>query len=322
MPTVTRTMSLEEMTLRQLRRLASSYGVSRYSRMRKLQLVEAIESIELNQQGVEIPSRRFEAQEEVGAAKFNLGQASTSEESLALLDEHLEDLPDGYGESRIVIMPRDPQWAYVYWDLPNDAREAVRRQGGEILTLRLYDVTGLEEGVLPSLSIQDHSCDELAREWYLSLPISDRDYQAEIGYRTQVGEWLPLAQSGRVHVPPIYPSEWVEDYFVKVSWEEELVDRSPIYALQIPANIPQRVTEEWVFHASSEYPNGSGHQMLSSYAVGSGHMTTNGHQLQQFLNPTLEALPLAILFQAEEMRPDTASIAAEDRAVWRLSYSV
>jgi len=190
------------------------------------------------------------------------------------------------------------------------------------LTLRLYDVTGMEEYVLPSLSIQDHRCDELAREWYLSLPISDRDYQAEIGYRTQVGEWLPLAQSGRVHVPPIYPSEWVEDYFVKVSWEEELVDRSPIYALQIPANIPQRVTEEWVFHASSEYPNGSGHQMLSSYAVGSGHMTTNGHQLQQFLNPTLEALPVAILFQAEEMRPDTASIAAEDRAVWRLSYSV
>lgn len=322
MPTVTRTMSLEEMTLRQLRRIASSYGVSRYSRMRKSQLVQAIESIELHQQGVEIPARRFEAQEEVGAAKFNLGQASTSEEGLALLDENLADLPDGYGESRIVIMPRDPQWAYVYWDLPNDEREAVRRKGGEILTLRLYDVTGLEEGSLASQSIQqrsiqEHSCDELAREWYLSLPISDRDYQAEIGYLTQTGEWLPLAQSGRVHVPPIYPSEWVDDYFVKVSWEEELIDRSPIHALQIPANIPQRLTEEWVFHASAEYPNGSGHQMFSSYAVGSGHMNTNGYQ---FLNPTLQALPLTALFQAEAMLQSDTS--AEDSSTWRLSYSV
>ncbi|MGA0197785.1 MAG: Rho termination factor N-terminal domain-containing protein, partial [Prochlorotrichaceae cyanobacterium] len=91
MPTATRTVSLEEMTLRQLRRIASSYRVSRYSRMRKSQLVAAIESIEEQQQGVDLAPRRFEAQEEVGAAKFNLGQASTSEDNLVLLDESLED---------------------------------------------------------------------------------------------------------------------------------------------------------------------------------------------------------------------------------------
>jgi len=37
---------LEEMTLRQLRRVASEYEVSRYSRMRKSELVEAIQAIE------------------------------------------------------------------------------------------------------------------------------------------------------------------------------------------------------------------------------------------------------------------------------------
>ncbi len=34
---------LEEMTLRQLRKVASEFGVSRYSRMRKAQLVVAIQ---------------------------------------------------------------------------------------------------------------------------------------------------------------------------------------------------------------------------------------------------------------------------------------
>ncbi|MFM7793246.1 MAG: Rho termination factor N-terminal domain-containing protein, partial [Microcystis panniformis] len=33
---------LDEMTLRQLRRVASQYSISRYSRMRKTQLIEAI----------------------------------------------------------------------------------------------------------------------------------------------------------------------------------------------------------------------------------------------------------------------------------------
>jgi len=36
--------SLEEMTLRQLRRVASEYEVSRYSRMRKSELIAAIQA--------------------------------------------------------------------------------------------------------------------------------------------------------------------------------------------------------------------------------------------------------------------------------------
>ncbi len=297
MPT-NRSIPLEEMTLRQLRRIASEYGVSRYSRMRKSELLQAIGTIEIKEIA---PQRRLEAQEEVGAAKFNLGQTTCLEDSLVLVDEGLAELPEGYGDSRIVMMPRDPQWAYVYWDLPNDHRESVRRQGGQTLTLRLYDVTGLEEGQIPPVSIQEHCCDELAREWYLSLPVSDRDYRAEIGYRTPDGQWLPLAQSSRVHIPPIHPSEWVEDCFVEVSWDEELVERSPVFALQPPAQMPPTIAEKWVFHASFAYADGSGHQACSSHSVGSGQfISQTGKTVHQFFNPTLQALPLAFLFQNGE----------------------
>jgi uncharacterized protein len=40
---------LEEMTLRQLRRVASEYSVSRYSRMRKSQLLEEIRKAKQSQ---------------------------------------------------------------------------------------------------------------------------------------------------------------------------------------------------------------------------------------------------------------------------------
>ena len=33
-----------------------------------------------------------------------------SMEVLATVDDSLSDLPGGYGESRIVLLPRDPQW--------------------------------------------------------------------------------------------------------------------------------------------------------------------------------------------------------------------
>jgi len=54
------------------------------------------------------------------------------------------------------------------------------------------------------------------------MPVSDRDYVVDIGYRCADGRWLVLARSAPVRVPPVYPSDWIEDQFITVSWEEEL----------------------------------------------------------------------------------------------------
>ncbi len=216
---------LEEMTLRQLRRVASEYGVSRYSRMRKDQLLASIEEIQRTRFSSN-PSRKLEAQEEVEAAKFDVGQSDLTGGSLAVVDEDLADLPQGYGESRIVLMPRDPQWAYTYWDVSNEHKEALRAQGGQQLALRIYDVTDLTLQFQSPHSVQEYPSDELAREWYLPIPVSDRDYMAEIGYRCADGRWLVLARSAPVRVPPVYPSDWIEDQFITISWEEDLGDKT------------------------------------------------------------------------------------------------
>lgn len=224
---------LEEMTLRQLRKVASVYGVSRYSRMRKSQLLAAIQEIERSKVS---PSQSFslEAQETVEAAKFELGQEDRTGGTLVDVDEGIGDLPDGYGESRIVLMPRDPQWAYAYWDVPNEHKEELRRQGGQKLALRIYDVTDINLEYQSPHSIQEYPCDELAREWYLPVPVSDRDYVIDIGYRCANGRWLVLARSAPVHVPPVYPSDWIEDVFITVNFEEDLRGKT-FYELVPPA---------------------------------------------------------------------------------------
>lgn len=224
---------LEEMTLRQLRKVASEYGVSRYSRMRKSQLLAEIQKIQRTNISIN-PSRTVEAQPEVEASKFELGQEDRTGGTLASVDEDLADLPAGYGESRIVLMPRDPQWAYTYWDIPNDHKEDLRRQGGQQLALRIYDVTDMDINYQSPHSIQEYPCDELAREWYLPMPVSDRDYVVDIGYRCADGRWLVLARSAPVHVPPVYPSDWIEDQFITVSWEEDLRGKS-VYQLVPPS---------------------------------------------------------------------------------------
>jgi len=160
-------------------------------------------------------------QSDIEAAKFDVGQTDEVD-SLAAVDEDLDDLPEGYGESRIVLMPRDPQWAYAYWDIPAEHKEELRRQGGSYLALRLYDVTDIDLNHQNPHSLQQFGCEEMARDWYLPIPVSDRDYIIEIGYTTNEGGWLMLARSAPTRIPPVYPSDWFEDQFLTISWDEDL----------------------------------------------------------------------------------------------------
>ena len=255
---------LEEMTLRQLRRVASEYEVSRYSRMRKVELVAAIMQKQIAA-GVRTapaePAASLNGQVQVEAAKYanpaqeyaspvsEVGNHASSTatavatppqntpesmapsskpsmEILATVDDGLGELPDGYGESRIVLLPRDPQWAYTYWDIPNEHKQEMRNQGGSRLALRFYDVTDIDINSQSPHSLQQYECGEIAREWHLPVPVSDRDYTVEIGYVCNDGRWLVLSRSPSVRVPPVYPSDWVEDKFITVDWNEEVRGRT------------------------------------------------------------------------------------------------
>ncbi len=236
--------TLEEMTLRQLRRVASACGVSRYSRMRKSQLLEEIQKVQ-SSQSTQTLSTKLEAQLAVEAGKFELGLAvDLTPEELADVDEGLGDLPGGYGQSRIVLLPRDPQWAYAYWDIPIEHKNELRAHGGQQLALRIYDVTDINLEHQSPHSIQEYPIDEMAREWYLPIPVSDRTYVIDIGYRCGDGRWLVLARSASVSIPPVYPSDWIEDIFITVPWEEELVGKTFVELIPPSQKIMEGASEQ------------------------------------------------------------------------------
>jgi hypothetical protein len=255
---------LEEMTLRQLRKIASDFNIYRYSRKRKQELLSAIQQV-MRIADNQVNTGKTITQEEpkVEPAKFELTQEKTITDTVSFVEpeENTQSLPGGYGESRIVLMPRDSQWTYAYWDIPNEHKEELRRQGGQTLILRLYDVTHIDLNSQVPHSIQEYLCDELAREWYLPVPVSNRDYIVDIGYRTVDGRWLVLARSVPVHIPPLYPSQWVEDVFVTVNWEEDIRGKT-VYQLVSP--------QERQAIASKAYSTEEGYQFTSTEANLSG----------------------------------------------------
>ncbi len=164
-----------------------------------------------------------QAEPEVAASEFS--STDTSVRALADVDDGFGDLPGGYGESRLVLMSREPQWAYAYWDVPEEMRQPLRTQGGQQLALRLYDVTDMPPSQQQPHSVQQYEIDELAQNWYLPIPVSDREYVAELGYLATGGRWLSLVRSNGVLVPPVYPSEWEAEQMVTIEWEETLIGR-------------------------------------------------------------------------------------------------
>jgi ABC-type phosphate transport system substrate-binding protein len=162
-----------------------------------------------------------QSQSSVEAAKFDTGNVPSSL-ALADVDAGLPELPNGYGDSQITLLPKDPQWAYAFWDTPEVHKAALRSQGGQTLALRVFDVTDLDVSYQPPHNVQQYDCDELARDWHVPIPSSDRDYVAEIGYVTGDGRWLMLARSLPVRVPPLFPSDWHNDHFLSVDWQDDL----------------------------------------------------------------------------------------------------
>ena len=196
--TVTQSLSsLARMTLRQLRQVASDLGVSLYSRKSKEELVEAINS----RQG--------------------------SGDSLRNIEAGLAPAPRPAVDTHVVFLPRDPQWAYVFWEISDSDRDSAQAAGATQLCLRVADVTGLATGSAHPHTLQEVVVDSHATEWYLPVPLSDRDYRVELGYRKGgSGGWISLAYSSIARVPALHPSEQILDQFVPFSLEASPADLS------------------------------------------------------------------------------------------------
>ena len=177
------------MTLRQLRQVASELGVTLYSRKTKAELMNAI----------------GERQADISSVEQEYSSPPTTTDS-----------------TRVVFLPRDPQWAYVFWEISELDRQQAFKDGANQLCLRVADVTGVSNGGVHPHTLQEVPVDSHATEWYLPVPLSDRDYRVELGYRVSAGGWISLAFSSVARVPALHPSEQILDQFVPFSLDAPL----------------------------------------------------------------------------------------------------
>ena len=199
---------LLSLTLRQLRQEASRLSVPLYSRKTKAVLVDLI----------------LKYQE-----KSKIKILTTPPDPLP------EDTPESNPlnsseevKTNVVFLPRDPDWAYVFWQISDADREKAQSLGANKLCLRLYDASGSEGTNLNQGTLREIAVDSYSTEWYLPIPLADRDYKVELGYKYGFN-WMSLAFSSISHVPGSHPSEQILDKFVPFNLDstpEPILDSS------------------------------------------------------------------------------------------------
>jgi hypothetical protein len=120
--------------------------------------------------------------------------------------------PPTYGQSRVVLVARDPWSLFAHWDIQPVRRvEVLRGLGadGEHAeeVLRLYDTAA------PHVSFRDLVLPPGAARAHLDVPDAGRTYRVEVGLRTATGRFVPLATSNLATTPPAQPS-----YDTSVRW--------------------------------------------------------------------------------------------------------
>ncbi len=190
---------LLRLTLRQLRQEASKLSVPLYSRKTKAVLVDLIITYQ--------------------AKSNNSSVTADSKDKIKAINNQTNSIPTTVEtNTNLVFLPRDPEWAYVFWQISDKDRDKAQSLGANKLCLRLYDVTGSQEGDFNQGTLREIAVDSYSTEWYLPIPVSDRDYKVELGYRYGF-KWMSLAFSSPSHVPSSHPSEQILDKFVPFNLE-------------------------------------------------------------------------------------------------------
>ncbi|MCY4360401.1 MAG: DUF4912 domain-containing protein [Cyanobacteria bacterium MAG APA_bin_95] len=209
--------SLARLTLRQLRAIASQLGVSLYSRKSKKALAQEIGQ-HPDTEPSSAPSHSSESSQEDSAVSSRISSGGTvTEVSGSRPESEAGASPSSRDNDRVVFLPRDPEWGYVFWEISPETRKAAEAAGAQQLCLRVSDVTGLGDDAAHPHTLQEVPVDANAADWHVPMPLSNRDYRVELGFHLEDAGWLSVAFSAKARVPATRPSERILDQFVPFS---------------------------------------------------------------------------------------------------------
>ena len=186
-----------------------------------------------------------------------------------------ETLPGGYGVTEAALLPRDPNWMFVYWEITENSKTDFRSRHGEDIfqkgrqVIRVYDVSNVSGGD-PAGRYFDIPVMLEARNWYVNVQEGGRAYCCEIGLVMPDGSFVGLVKTNTVNLPCGRVSEVADENWMAVTADfDKLLQLSGVeYIGKGSGEVAKSLAQRWemlraVFSRASSW----GVSSLSSQAL-------------------------------------------------------
>ena len=134
------------------------------------------------------------------------------------------ELPFSYGKSFITLLPRDPDWIYIFWEIiPEDVgncKEKVNDFGSDSnLVLRVYNASPSARQKRQRDNYFDIEVSEWLGRRYVLWGTPNTIHSVAIGYRSKQGVFAAITRSEFVKSPRSENEHSSDPVFVKVSYD-------------------------------------------------------------------------------------------------------
>jgi len=137
-------------------------------------------------------------------------------------------LPDSYGVTEAYLLPRDPFWMFLFWDITENSAKTIKAAHGENIfstarqVVRVHDVTGIAQfNGDNALKYFDVPVVLAARSWYVNVPESGKSYVCDVGLVTPDGKFILIVRSNAILLPVGKVSDVTDENWMSVSGDFE-----------------------------------------------------------------------------------------------------
>jgi len=160
-------------------------------------------------------------------------------------------LPSNYGDTKVVLLPRDPVWIYVYWEISHDTFNSLSaKYGGDFnpssMALRIYDVTDINFDGKNANRHFDVAVNPHASSWYINVGEFNRAWCVDIGYVLKNGEFVTVSRSNAMSMPRHGVSDVTDEQWALLQIEfEKLLKISGGQAGHSSYDLVKLMRERW-----------------------------------------------------------------------------
>ncbi len=165
--------------------------------------------------------------------------------------EQDNSLPKSYGRTEAFLLPKDPGWMFLFWEITESTYDYIKQQSGwdvfdkSRAVIRLHNVTGVNFDGFNSHGHWDIGVMLGAGSWYLQVPKSGEHYVAEIGVITPEGRFILLARSNATATPTGRISDILDERWMVVEGDfQKLLTMSGARYIGLGASEKMQILQE------------------------------------------------------------------------------